>query len=546
MGTRYDAPAGQHKLADASKTSLVLLLSPREEQVGHHFIWQKRGMAIFMVVLVSLPLVAGAAEVDKKDRQARDTIERLEQSLSSAVSNLERQKIQSEIEEIRTAIENNHRPAIPNYVDFAEFPILMVDALNNPVGIGHTRASNIRANDSTDDLSRLDPISNSIWARPISIRAANLRVGFDRAQTPDYSSILTYAGAKKAGRNAGCVVAAGDLRIKVKFAEIHSEPFTSRIFHAIGYNVDPTDYAPGLKLRYDRRFFQEFNSRRPMKMSTGMFFIPMVRFNLQAKHDPFAYIDCVVFKNGESISAERFKSLLLRHPKSKHNKMSDDEFQTEIEELVDYIVTKAANVQIETPHSHNLGPWDFRGHDHENLRELRGAGVLAAWLGWWDSRFENTRLRVVKTSEGPALKHFWTDLGGGLGRAHGTFSHSCENPNDFGSSFTRSFTRRGKTRFEIKDYEPVEDTAAFAEMTVDDARWMARLIGQFSERQIMDALEASGFKPSEVKVYADKLIARRDNLIRDLQLTPEIALLRPDNARPVVYAEAPKLLSKSR
>jgi hypothetical protein len=171
--------------------------------------------------------------------------------------------------------------------------------------------------------------------------------------------------------------------------------------------------------------------------------------------------------------------------------------------------------------------------------------VLAAWLGWWDSRFENTRLRVVKTPEGPALKYFWTDLGGGLGRARGTFSHSCEKPNDFGWSFTRSFTSAGKTHFEIKDYEPVEDTPAFAEMTVDDARWMARLIAQFTEQQIVDALEASGFKPSEVQIYTDKLISRRDNLIRDLQLTREIAFLRPERTRPIEHTEPPKLLSKS-
>jgi hypothetical protein len=83
-------------------------------------------------------------------------------------------------------------------------------------------------------------------------------------------------------------------------------------------------------------------------------------------------------------------------------------------------------------------------------------------------------------------------------------------------------------------------------MTVDDARWMARLIGQFTEQQIIDALEASGFTPSEVQIYADKLVSRRDHLIRDLQLTKEIALLRPDHPQPVLHAQVPKFLSKSR
>jgi hypothetical protein len=172
--------------------------------------------------------------------------------------------------------------------------------------------------------------------------------------------------------------------------------------------------------------------------------------------------------------------------------------------------------------------------------------LLAAWLGFWDSRFENTRLRVVKTAEGPVLKHYWSDLGGGLGHAGGTFSHTCENTNDFGWSFTRTKIVNGKRRFEIVGYEPVENTPAFAEMTIDDARWMARLIGQLTERQIVDGLVASGFNPEEVHIYTEKLLARRDKMIRDLQLSSEIAFLRPARLQPQVASTGPKLLSKNR
>lgn len=508
------------------------------------FLWQTLRAAILLIVLSFSSLVARSADLDNKDRHAQHEIERLEQTLRSTTSEADRAIIENQIAEVRSAIENNHRPSIPTYVDFAEFPIRLADALNNPVAKGHKPASNIRAS-ADDDLSRLDPVASTFWKRPDSIRLADLRAGFDRAELPDYDRLWNYAAPKKSGRNAGCVLGSGDLRIKVKFAETHSEPFASRIFHVVGYNVDPTDYSPGLKMKYDRRFFQEFNSRRPMKMKTGMFFIPMIRFDLQNKHDPFAFLERVVFKNGAIVSGPQFKELLLQHPNSARSE-ADREFKTEIEDQVEYLVTKPANVQREPPHAHSLGPWDFREHDHQNLRELRGAGVLAAWVGWWDSRFENTRLRVIKTPDGPILKHFWTDLGGGLGRAHGTFSHSCENPKDFGSSFTHSSTAGGKYHFEIKDYEPVEDTPAFAEMTVDDARWMARLIAQLTEQQITDALEASGFTPSEVKTYTDKLVSRRDNLIRDLQLTREIALLRPEHPESVLHAQVPQLLSKSR
>jgi len=63
---------------------------------------------------------------------------------------------------------------------------------------------------------------------------------------------------------------------------------------------------------------------------------------------------------------------------------------------------------------------------------------------------------------------------------------------------------------------------------MDDARWMARLIAQLSEEQIVQALLVSGFDTTQVKVYTEKLVSRRDQAIRDLGLEGEIALLRPE------------------
>jgi hypothetical protein len=473
---------------------------------------------------------ADETSLERKDRHAHAEIARLEHALAKTTLEADRRRIERDLAEVQSALENNHRPSVPRYVDFIEFPILMVDALYNPVGKGKTPATNLQGASSAD-LSRVDPVNSTYWNRPRSIVGADLDTGFDRAALPNYDVLWNYGGPKKSGRNAGCVLASGDLRVKVKFAETHSEPFTARIFHALGYNVDPTDFSPALKMKYDRRFLEEFNSRRPMTMRAGMFFVPLFRFNLQNAYDPFAFIDHAVLKSGATISGDALKTKLLRHPKRKHAEQFPQAFNEEVEEQIDYLVTKPTNVQIETPHTHNIGPWAFGGHDHENLRELRGAAVLAAWLGWWDSRCENTRLRVVKTADGAVLKHFWTDLGGGLGRAAGTFRHSCENPNDFGWSFTRTTIAGRESRFEIKDYEPVENTPAFAAMTIDDARWMARLIAQLTETQIVDALRASGFIASEVHVYTEKLMSRRDNLLRDLNLTTEFALLRPDGRR---------------
>src|SRR6266496_434725 len=82
------------------------------------------------------------------------------------------------------------------------------------------------------------------------------------------------------------------------------------------------------------------------------------------------------------------------------------------------------------------------------------------------------------------------------------------------------------TPFRVVHFRPIVATPAFHEMTVEDARWMARLIGQLTEEQIRAALIASGYDATEVKLYQEKLVSRRDQMVRDLKLTDEIPLLR--------------------
>ena len=65
-------------------------------------------------------------------------------------------------------------------------------------------------------------------------------------------------------------------------------------------------------------------------------------------------------------------------------------------------------------------------------------------------------------------------------------------------------------------------------MSIDDARWMARLIGQLAEKQIVEALIGSGYDSAEVRLYEAKLVNRRDRMISDLSLGNEIPLLRPE------------------
>jgi hypothetical protein len=325
--------------------------------------------------------------------------------------------------------------------------------------------------------------------------------------------VWSYAKAKDGfGAHAGFEAQSGQTRIKIKFGEVHSEPFTARIFHALGYNVDACDYSPGLKLKYDRRIFTEFNSRKPVDTKiSALGVLPVWTIHFQPKHDPFAFIVSAVLDDGTALPATALRAALKPGGPD-----------TNIESRIAYLITAPANVQVKDPREQSIGPWDFGQLGHKDLRELRGAGLLAAWLGWFDSRFENTRLRVVKGGDSMELKHVFSDVGGGLGKAVGWSGWRGEAPQEFPDSFTEPELVQGPGRmtkpFRIVNFRPIEPNAAFREMTLDDARWMARLIAQLTEQQIVDGLRVSGFDELNVELYRSKLLARREKMLQDLKL----------------------------
>jgi hypothetical protein len=274
---------------------------------------------------------------------------------------------------------------------------------------------------------------------------------------------------------------------------------------------------------------REFNSRKPLDTHfTFLGIIPMFTLKLQHRYDPLDYLVGAVLHDGTRWSNTELKSHLFQNAALTHPEEDAANFRPEVESAIDYVETVAANVQEKDGKS--IGPWDFGQLDHASRRELRGAALLAAWLGWFDTRFDNTRLRVIKAGGDPRLEHFFSDLGGVLGETGGILYARGELPNAFPWSFTRltkpAHTSNQASPFPLSGYKPITANPAFAAMTLQDARWMGRLIGSLTEQQIVQALIASGFDSAQTRLYLEKLISRRDKMIIDLGLASEFALLR--------------------
>jgi hypothetical protein len=449
------------------------------------------------------------------------------------------------LREVLAGLKNNRRSVVPQQTGIFSPWQLLIENWDRSIGGGSTEAANLLPG-ALPDRGTIDPQPSGFWQRPTNLPAQNLYFGFGRTNLPSFSETLWKYKAPKSssGTRPGFEVHGGGRDYKIKLAEFNSEPFTARIFDALGYPVDPTDFALEIKFRYDRRFFREFNLRQPLTMRLRPLGIPLGSLELQPYYDPFQFVNRAVFKDGRAISGQELKRRLLVDPQRSHPEENPENFRADLESQLDYLVVGPANVQLEDEPLDSIGMWDFSGLGHEDRRELRGAGLLAAWLGWFDSRFDNTRLRALHQEGGLKLLFFITDLGSGMGGGNGWFQRHGEDPNAFEWTFTSPEIVRGPGRmttpFRVKHFRTIVPTRAFQKMTVNDARWMARLIAQLSESQIAAALIASGYDSAEARLYLEKLLSRRDQMLRDLGLDAELPLLRKAGAdRHLTYDPTP-------
>lgn len=437
-----------------------------------------------------------------------------------------------EIREIAAALENYRRPPVPR-LNLFTVPALGLDFLDNSIGGGRRLAANVPQDE--DAQNPVDPPPSMFWTAARPMANHNLHAGFGREELPDWSAVVWEYDQPKtsAGGNPGFEIRHGQTKAKLKFAEITSEPFTARIFHALGFHADITDHVRQFRVRYDRRLLREFNLRREVSLRFRLLGPPLYSLNLQREFDPLDFVEAAVLKDGQRLDVAELRRNLYRDPglPAPHDEPAN--FNPDFESRIDHLVLAPANFQPDDDTTRSVGRWDYAQLDHRHLRELRGAGLLAAWLGWFDCRFDNTSLRVRPSADGGSeLLAFFSDLGGGLGRTDRAFGWRMESPNDFPWEFTRPPVYRGPGRMttplRVVRFHTITDNAAFREMTDADARWMAGRIARLTREQLLGALIAAGFDAAETKLYLAKLISRRDKLISDLSLAETHGLLGPE------------------
>jgi hypothetical protein len=430
--------------------------------------------------------------------------------------------LDADIGELRQVAEV-HRALELNFKD----PVPLQQSLE--LGLARTLFASFGAYTVVRDESRTthaaevgDPANSSFWTRPQDISRLELRIGFGRSRTlavevRNRAEPCAFDGAKTGyGTNPGFTIRCRDKRIKVKFREVRSEPFATRIFWALGYNVEPADYLSALDFTYSAEFFTQINKRKNLAVElTKLGVIPVYRIELTKRVDPFTLLERAKLTDGTSIDAAELRARLLKNPNADPLALEASDLDEEFARRIAVLTTVEVQLQAKNDAVKRIGPWQWEDFDHPELRETRGLLAAAAWLGWYDCRFDNNRLALAKTAFGRVeLRHYITDLGATLSFYPGLFTYRYERPEQMEDSVTAKSWFRG---VKIVHYRTMAPNRAFEEASEEDLRWGANWLSRLSPRQIHDAAIGAGFDERRAQLIVRKLDERLSNMKRDLK-----------------------------
>jgi len=165
--------------------------------------------------------------------------------------------------------------------------------------------------------------------------------------------------------------------------------------------------------------------------------------------------------------------------------------------------------------------WSWTDNPFAGTRELAGLRVLLMLLSNWDNkdqrdvaRGSNTAIYVMPASHGRReAQYMIVDWGGSMGRWGQTVvTRGRWDAEGFAAQTPRFVTgvENGYVQF---GYTGQRTGDARANVRVDDVAWLCRWLGRITDRQLEDALRASGATEAEAASFTASLRARIAQLV---------------------------------
>jgi len=175
--------------------------------------------------------------------------------------------------------------------------------------------------------------------------------------------------------------------------------------------------------------------------------------------------------------------------------------------------------------------WTWASNPFVGTRELDGLKIMMAMFNNWDLKDENNAVLISDAGH----HYIISDLGSSFGRlARASQSRSGRSVND-PEGYARSVFIKGASDGRVHfAYTGMADHLLKG-ISVENARWLADLLMQLSDRQINDAFRAANYKPDEIGMYAEAFKARIRALDAATRGTPLAKLTGIDCPRLSVF-----------
>ncbi len=219
-------------------------------------------------------------------------------------------------------------------------------------------------------------------------------------------------------------------------------------------------------------------------------------------------------------------------------------YQTEVNYLVPCVHIKGApkprkkvgrcegdgfsNVRFEArpENVERAGDWKWKRNPFVGRRELQGLVVMMGLINNWDIKDSNNVILYVPagTNRGVAESLYAiSDLGATFGKTgrlpfFWRITRSRNKPKDYARAGFIDKVKGDRVAFRYGG----KNRGLFKNISVEDAKWIGNLLSRLSDRQIADAFRAANYSPSEVRMMADSVRRR----INELTRLPEPGLAR--------------------
>lgn len=158
-----------------------------------------------------------------------------------------------------------------------------------------------------------------------------------------------------------------------------------------------------------------------------------------------------------------------------------------------------------------LDEWKWKVNPFLGTRELQGLKIMMVFMNNWDVIDVQNKVLIVPGEHGKELHYIISDLGSTFGRLGNNnlpvlyrLGRKTGDPEEYADS---DFIRRREDGRLVLSYKG-KFRELYGEISVEDGRWLLRLLEQLTEKQIKDIFTAACYSPGDVEIFSGAVKSR--------------------------------------